>query len=125
MINEDNSTRRSIRGLAGPYDFLPLDEEYQRVLFNSSNGYASSQPINFISAQSPPLLILHGGKDTTVGKHNAVNLSKKANKLKVKQQLILYPAHDHVSLLAALSRPLQGRSSVLKDMINFVKQHTN
>jgi acetyl esterase/lipase len=124
----DSRTQKRIRGfvgLAGPYDFLPLDEAYQRTLFNPTNGYASSQPINFISDKSPPLLILHGGQDTTVGKHNAVNLTEKAQRLGVKHQLILYPAHDHVSILAALSRPLQGRSSVLRDMVHFIKQQTN
>ncbi len=124
----DSRTQKRIRGfvgLAGPYDFLPLDEAYQRTLFNPTNGYASSQPINFISDKSPPLLILHGGQDTTVGKHNAVNLSEKAKRLGVKHQLTLYPAHDHVSILAALSRPLQNRSSVLRDMIRFIKQQTN
>lgn len=120
-------TRKNIRGfigLAGPYDFLPLDKKYQRALFNPSNNYANSQPINFLSATSPPLLILHGEIDTTVGKHNAINLSKKAERLGVKQQLILYPEHDHVGILAALSRPLQGKSSVLRDMISFSKKHT-
>ena len=123
----DSVTRKSIRGfvgLAGPYDFLPLDEAYQRVLFDSSNNYASSQPISFLSATAPPLLILHGGEDTTVGKHNAINLSKKAERLGVKHQLILYPAHDHVSILAALSRPLQGRSSVLKNIVSYSKKYT-
>lgn len=119
-----NSSIRGFVGLAGPYDFLPLDEAYQKELFNSANNYAGSQPINFVSKQSPPLLILHGNKDTTVGKHNAVNLSRKAQQLGVNQKLILYPAHDHVSILTALSRPFQGRSSVLKDMLKFVRERT-
>ncbi|MEE9445234.1 MAG: alpha/beta hydrolase, partial [Cocleimonas sp.] len=104
---------RGFIGLAGPYDFLPLDEDYQRVIFNSANNYANSQPINFVSKQSPPLLILHGEKDTTVGKHNAVNLSAKAKRKGVNQKLILYPSHSHTSILTALSRPLQGRTRVL------------
>lgn len=122
----DSKTRKSLRGfigLAGPYDFLPLDEDYQRKLFNSAQNYANSQPINFVSAASPALLILHGEKDTTVFKHNAVNLSKKAQQLGVNQQLTLYPSHSHVSILTALSRPFQGRSTVLSDITNFIRQH--
>ncbi|MCF6189343.1 MAG: alpha/beta hydrolase [Cocleimonas sp.] len=115
---------RGFIGLAGPYDFLPLDEDYQRVIFNSANNYANSQPINFVTKQSPPLLILHGEKDTTVGKHNAVNLSAKAKKKGVDHKLILYPSHSHTSILAALSRPLQGRTRVLTDMLTFIQEHT-
>lgn len=111
-------------GLAGPYDFLPLDKDYQKVIFNSANNYANSQPINFVSRQSPPLLILHGEKDTTVGKHNAVNLSAKAKLKGVNQKLILYPSHSHTSILSALSRPLQGRTPVLTDMLAFIREHT-
>ena len=117
------NNKKSIRGfvgLAGPYDFLPLDEEYQRVLFNPANNYANSQPINFVSAQSPPLLLLHGRDDTTVNKVNSINLSQKAQKLGVRQHLIIYPSHNHVGLLTALSRPFQSRSSVLKDILNFI-----
>lgn len=120
----ESGIRNNVRGfigLAGPYDFLPLDEDYQRKLFNPEKNYANSQPINFVSPQSPSLLILHGDKDSTVGKHNAVNLAKKAKTLGVDQQLILYAKHDHVSILTSLSRPLQGRSTVLKDILDFMQ----
>lgn len=119
----DKVIHRNIKGfigLAGPYDFLPLDEEYQRKLFNPEKNYANSQPINFVSPSSPALLILHGGEDTTVLKHNAINLSNKAQRLGVRQKLILYPKLSHVGIITALSRPFQGRSDVLKDIELFV-----
>ena len=122
----DHNSRQKIKGfigLAGPYDFLPLDEEYQRKLFNPAKKYANSQPINFVSSSSPALLILHGEEDKTVFKHNAVNLSKKAKQFGVKQQLILYPSLSHVGILTALSRPFQGRSTVLNDIVRFVEAH--
>lgn len=111
-------------GFAGPYDFLPLDEDYQKRLFSAKNDYYGSQPINFISENAPPLLLLQGEKDTKVRPYNAINLSQKAKQLGVSQRLILYPQHTHVSLLTALSRPLQGRSKVLKDVLNFIAQQT-
>lgn len=117
-------TKKGIRGfigLAGPYDFLPLDEDYQKQLFNASNNYANSQPINFLSKGSPPLLILHGEKDTTVAKQNAISLDNRARSLGVDQTLKLYPEHTHTSILTALSRPLQRNSTVLEDIVSFVK----
>jgi len=121
LKNDVKNRVRGFIGMAGPYDFLPLDEVYQRKLFNPSNDYASSQPINFVSAQSPPLLILQGEKDETVGKHNALNLSRKAQSLGISQQLILYPKLDHIGILTALSRPFQGQSTVLKDILDFIQ----
>lgn len=123
----DTASRSNIRGfvgLAGPYDFLPLDKAYQRKLFGPPEHYAESQPINFVLPQSPPLLILHGAKDTTVGKHNAVNLAKKAQRLGVRHKLIIYPEHDHVGILLALSRPFQKRSAVYQDVLGFIQQQT-
>lgn len=115
---------RGFIGLAGPYDFLPLDEAYQRTLFGPSERYADSQPINFVSPQSPPLLILQGVKDTTVGKYNAVNLARKAQRLGVSQKLIIYPKHDHVGIMLALSRSHLKRSSVFQDMLGFINDQT-
>jgi acetyl esterase/lipase len=120
----DTTNRNKIRGfvgLAGPYDFLPLDKAYQRKLFGPPRRYADSQPINFLSPQTPPLLILHGGKDTTVGKHNAVNLTQKAQNIGVSHKLIIYPEHDHVGILLALSSSFQKHSAVYRDVLDFIR----
>lgn len=116
-----HSKIRGFVGLAGPYDFLPFGEAYQKDLFDPPEQYEDSQPINFVTAQSPPLLILHGEKDTTVGKHNALNLIRKSQEQAGRQQLLLYPKHDHVGILLALSRPFQNRSTVLNDVLQFLK----
>jgi acetyl esterase/lipase len=123
----DSGLRNRIRGFigfAGPYDFLPLDEAYQLKLFGPPNRYAASQPINFVSSQSPAMLLLHGRKDTTVKPENSQKLAEKAQNLGVDTKLIEYPKHDHVGVLIALSRPLQRKSSVLADVITFLEQHT-
>ncbi|MEE9351485.1 MAG: alpha/beta hydrolase [Thiotrichaceae bacterium] len=122
----DSGLRSRIRGFigfAGPYDFLPLDEAYQRKLFGPPKHYAASQPINFVSSQSPAMLLLHGKKDTTVKPQNSHKLAVKAQSLGVDSKVIEYPKHDHVGILIALSRPLQRKSSVLVDVIKFLEQH--
>ena len=119
--------RKNIRGfigLAGPYDFLPLDKAYQRALFNPVNNYYASQPLHFVTTDDPPLLILHGLQDTTVNPMNARSLFNEANRKGLKAQLKWYPAHDHVSILTALSRPFQNQTSVLKDMFGFMRSQT-
>ena len=122
----EDGVRKNIHGfvgLAGPYDFLPLDKPYLRQLFSAKENYAGSQPINFVSPKSPPLLILQGMRYNRVDQKNALNLSKKAKSMNVEQQLILYPGQDHVGILAALSRALQGQYTVLNDILKFIRQH--
>ena len=52
-------------GLAGPYDFLPLQEERYRRIFPEASR-AASQPIAFADANDPPLLLVAGTADETV-----------------------------------------------------------
>lgn len=108
-------------GLAGPYDFLPFGEAYQERLFAPLAKPEDSQPIYFVTANSPRLMILQGLNDTTVGVHNARNLAAKAASIGVESRVTLYPQLDHVGILTAISRPLQGRSTVLQDILAFIR----
>ena len=51
-------------GLAGPYDFLPLTEERYKRIFPEAAREAS-QPVNFVSGDEPPMLLIHGGDDAS------------------------------------------------------------
>ena len=47
-------------GLSGPYDFLPLREADVQDMFGPPQDYPDSQPINFVRAGAPPMLLVHG-----------------------------------------------------------------
>jgi acetyl esterase/lipase len=53
-------------GLSGPYDFLPLQEADVKDMFGPPPLYPESQPINFVRADAPPMLLVHGLKDDIV-----------------------------------------------------------
>src|SRR3546814_17686068 len=53
-------------GLAGPYDFYPFTSVGSRNAFGHVADPAITQPVNFASADAPPMLLLHGEDDTTV-----------------------------------------------------------
>ena len=57
--------------------------------------YQQSSPINFVTAQSPPTIILHGGMDPLVPVAEAVELDTKLQSMGVVQQYILYPTEGH------------------------------
>jgi len=57
--------------------------------------YTQSSPINFVSAQSPPTMILHGGIDIVVSPSQSVALDTKLFISAVIHQYIFYPTEGH------------------------------
>ena len=47
-------------GLAGPYDFLPLHDPELETIFGPEAERPRSQPINYVTPQAPPMLLLAG-----------------------------------------------------------------
>jgi len=57
--------------------------------------FTSSSPVEFITPQSPPTLILHGGKDEIVNVSQSKTLAQKLTAAGVKNQLEIYPSERH------------------------------
>lgn len=128
-LNEDYlrpETYQSIKGfvgLAGPYDFLPLTEAYQKEIFGPEARYPASQPVNFVQGTEPPLLLLYGNNDETVKPINIQSLSNKVKNAGGCVETRLYDELDHVGLLAALALPLQDSEPVLPDIVEFLDHY--
>jgi acetyl esterase/lipase len=65
--------------------------------------YTQSSPVNFITSQSPPTMILHGGVDIVVSPSQSVLLSTKLITAGVTQQYVFYPTENHGWVGANLS----------------------
>lgn len=109
-------------GLAGPYDFLPLKEDYLKTIFGPEERYPLSQPIHFANGQSAPLLLIHGQKDRTVLPKNTKNLTQAIQQAKGSAQALYYQDFAHISVVSYLSAPLRNRSTLLKDILKFLKK---
>lgn len=57
--------------------------------------YQSSSPINFVTAQSPPTLILHGALDPVVPIAQSTALKNKLQTMGVTVQMVTYPLEGH------------------------------
>ncbi len=57
--------------------------------------YQQSSPINFVDAQSPPTIILHGGVDIVVSPNQSVALKNKLQSFGVANQYVFYPTENH------------------------------
>jgi acetyl esterase/lipase len=107
-------------GLSGPYDFLPLLEADVQDMFGPPDLYAQSQPINFVRADAPPMLLIQGLKDETVRPKNSINLAAALGAVGVPVTLKLYPKHSHSDTVAAMTTLLRGRAPTLADIKDFI-----
>lgn len=117
--------RRAVRGwvgLAGPYDFLPLDGPVTRATFGRAADLPATQPINFASPDDPPSLLLHGAKDRTVLSRNSERLGALLAAKGVNSRVKIYPELGHVGILTAFARPFRGRASVIDDVTIFTRE---
>lgn len=57
--------------------------------------YYQSSPVNFVTAQSPPTMILHGGVDIVVSPAQSVLLKTKLQTMGVTNQYVFYPTENH------------------------------
>ena len=112
-------------GLSGPYDFLPLREPDVQDMFGPPALYSDSQPINFVRADAPPMLLVHGLRDDTVAPKNSRNLATALSARGVPVTLKLYHGVMHADTVAALSKPARGRAPTLTDMAAFIGPPTD
>jgi acetyl esterase/lipase len=115
---------RGAAGLAGPYDFLPFDVDATRDAFGQAPDPQVTQPVRFARADAPPLLLLWGEDDTTVGPRNLESLARVQRAAGGSVETKTYEHVDHVGILLALSRPFRGRAPVLDDVIAFAQRVT-
>ncbi len=57
--------------------------------------YHDSSPLSFVSAQSPPTILLHGGADIVVAPSQSVMLNAQLQTAGVTHQYVFYPTENH------------------------------
>lgn len=110
---------KGVAGLAGPYDFLPLNVASTSAAFGMAADLARTQPINLVAAGAPPMLLANGQADDVVRPKNSRVLAglmrDRGNRVVEKY----YPDLGHVGILLALGRPFRARAPVLDDVVGF------
>lgn len=76
--------------------------------------YKSSSPVNFVTAQSPPTLILQGGKDPLVPPSQSNELITLLEQKNVTHELVFYPNEVHGWQGETLTHSLQQIKSFLE-----------
>jgi acetyl esterase/lipase len=112
---------KAAAGLAGPYDFLPLDVEATIEAFGQAPDLTLTQPVNFVTPSAPPAFLAHGLGDTLVYPKNTIALAKKLRAANARVEERLYPKLTHADLLLALAPPFRSKAPVLAEMTNFLR----
>jgi acetyl esterase/lipase len=113
---------RGFAGLAGPYDFLPLDGPATRAAFGSAPDLQLTQPVRFAAPGTPPALLLHGAEDRTVRPRNSECLAAALRREGSEARVKLYPSLGHAGILTALALPFRRRVPVLADLAAFAHE---
>ncbi len=108
-------------GIAGPYDFLPLDTARLRDIFAPAAPLASSQPIMHVNGPAPAVLLLAGTADRTVRPGNTIRLAAALRAHGVPVQQRLYAGVDHYEIIGAFAAPLRFLAPTLRDMVDFMQ----
>lgn len=116
-----SSVVRGVIGLSGPYDFLPLDSDSTKAAFGAAPDLPATQPVNYVRKDAPPMLLIHGERDTLVKPRNTKALSERIDGAGGSVRAIYFPEMDHNAPLLALASPWRKNGEVIPAMAVFAK----
>ncbi len=116
------SALRGWIGLAGPYDFLPVENKTTRPVFHFPNTPTDSQPVNHVTSSSLAALLIAPVEDDLVNpKRNTGGLARKLRESGVAVTEHYFDGVSHTTLVGSLAAPLRGLAPTLDQVDAFVK----
>lgn len=117
-------------GISGPYDFLPLDTDSTKAAFGhvgeggvgEGDALKATQPINLIRGDAPPMLLIHGDADTTVGLFHSERLSEGIAQAGGTVELKTYRDMSHADPLISIAGPWRKKRDIVAEIAEFVRQ---
>jgi acetyl esterase/lipase len=109
-------------GLAGPYDFYPFDKESSQAAFGHWPRPRETQPVAYVRPDTPPMLLLHGERDTVVRPRNTRALAAALEAQGARVEARYYPGMDHNDPLLGLVSPWRRNRQVLDPIVRFVAE---
>ncbi len=108
-------------GLAGPYEFLPLDPGPARPVFFHPDYPAGTQPIEHVAPGAPPAFLAAPTHDKVVSpERSTLAMAARLRSVGGSVTLRTYDGITHALLVGAFGRPLRGLAPVLDDVVQFI-----
>ncbi|WP_019585058.1 alpha/beta hydrolase [Deinococcus apachensis] len=116
------SAVRGVIGIAGPYsyDFRDLPS---RVAFPEGSTPDQVMPDRHVRRDAPPHLLLVAANDTTVYPQNALNMEAALKRAGAPVTRTVLPRLNHITIVAALARPLTFLGGTRQQVIDFIEKH--
>lgn len=108
-------------GLAGPYDFLPIENPDVKPVFLHPDTPPESEPIRHVSASVPRTFLAAAPEDDLINpERNTKQMARKLQQRGIPVTLQIYPHTSHTTLIGAFAFPLRFLAPVLDDVVDFV-----
>lgn len=111
---------KGVIGLAGPFSFDPLEFRSTRRVFGHLANPQDARPINFVTAAAPPMLLLHGADDTTVGPYNSADMAAALARAGVAHRHKVYRGMAHIGIVLGLSSPFRN-AELMGDVAGWIR----
>ncbi len=108
-------------GIAGPYDFLPIENPDTRRAFNWPDTPRDSQPVEHVSFKAPRTLLIAANKDSLVDpQRNTGGLARRLKAAGVETRVRYLDNVSHVTVMAAVAGPLKFLAPVREEVLAFL-----
>lgn len=115
-----NSIIKAFAGIAGPYGANLTKYDSTSAIFSDAGSVDATRPIKMINGQEMPrMLLMHGGRDTTVLPQNSTGLADAVVKARGDARTAIYPELGHIDILFSLAPLLRWRAPVWRDLLDF------
>jgi acetyl esterase/lipase len=115
----DLSWIRGVIGIAGPYDFLPLQEAHYIDIFHGRDN-RDAMPVHHVTGPRPPMLLVTGDRDRTVYPSNTASMAARLRSVGSPVREFHYRGAGHVGILLSLLPGLRHRTPLRRDMLDFI-----
>lgn len=112
--------------LAAPFDWVPQRQPLREIFATAPDGAIRAPPADPAAlAAAPPMLLLHGGADTTVRPDQSERMAARLAEAGARAvRLSVFPDVGHIGILSALAAPVRAlglaRAPVLEAVTRFV-----
>jgi acetyl esterase/lipase len=116
-------TLRGVIALSGPHVLTPNTAALNQI-FAPPWRLADWQPVTYANPLAPPMLLIHGARDTLVGPEQSSRLAEALGSAGASVQLEILADAGHADTVASISRIARRRGPVLEKVIEFVRQRS-
>jgi len=123
-LGMDADAIAGVVGISGPYDFYPFDSDSTVAAFGDAPDPLTTQAFNHARGDAPPMLLIHGEKDTLVKLRNSRGLAQQITQAGGEATLITYTDMAHNDPLVSLAAPWRSRRDLSGRIAEFAANVT-